>query len=590
MSSLFKMATQKIMRWTLVVLLIMQTACIDQLMSGLFGSAANTVLNSGMGSPSTPGSSSTGGSNATDDGLLDSGDDDDGLQLPQASIPLPPGLENSTLSSADSQGIMVAQGSVGSDFSGMSLVISSQNTAHNSQFEGVSRFFTQAMATEATCPEDMTYLACVTVSEDGTYHTSIATASEGETLEYFIYDPESGLLSEPVTETANTHLVHVGHSIASITSDNEGHLYGVSEDGSLVTLEYDSEDSTIRVTGDSEDNYTTATLENGASQIAFNTNASSVVALSEGVLQEYSIDGSSVTATEFSSGNICDALDGCHATNLKYVDGEIFYGAEFDEGHEFNRGVFFELYDINADESFEFRFMAEDFALEDLGAHSNLKSVKTLDVYSDATLEMRNTVGVMENLDGHLRLFSKFDDLGQLPLTFPTKTAVLEAEHSEIIDIKVLDEQTGEDLSDGRGFLLSNAGVTFFDFDSLNLEDEASGFTMGSTLAIENAVSMAVSSDRTVGYVLSSNDTESSDDDIITVVDLTEEAIKTSVGTNGVIQLSAYFADKTVMDLSPTAINFFTKATLAGPENYVVVSLGNTNAAFENSALVIAVE
>ena len=610
-------------RFTVTLLLLTQVACLDELFSGFLGGAASTVLNSGLGSPAgtTATGSNTDGiatgngtSNATDEtGLGDDDDDDDSDAgvLPQASIPLPPGLENSSVSSVDMSGSAVSQGNVGSDNGGMSLVIATELSASlQPKWKSFFANFNQAQATSSACPEGMEYAACVTIGEDGTYKATLADADENATLQFYVYNPETGLLSEPTSDTPNTNLVHVGNDILNITSDGAGNLYGLSDEGKFVSVEFDTEDRTFRVSGDAEEDYSFAQIS-GATQAVYNaaspTTGGATFVIGDGsVLTEYAIDeGTGGTTSYGSTEASCAQADGCSAHKMKlFNNATLYYSTQWGDGTSDSYGRIYEFYSVLegsgllnftfADSLYEVLDQRFETNPDSTDRSPNFKDVKAYEVYEEAVSGLKTAVAVAENDDGNLRLFAKVDFLR---VDFTTIDTRLDSKYTDVYDLTILagqddltelDPEMASDVNNGRGIFTSNIGVTFFDFDSMNIGDiNDTYFVMGPDIEIANTISMAVNTDKTVGYVVSSGDTASTADDIITVVDLVGETIKTDVGTNGVIALSDYLPGKTVTDLSPRTITLFNQTSGAITNTYLLVTLGNTEAGFRDSAIVI---
>lgn len=555
----------------LVGLLATQTACSEMvagLIAGALGGGVNTTFQTG-----NTGSTGGTGSGATDDGggLLDDGDDDNQV-LPQSSLPSPPGLNNSSLSLPDSNGIAVAQGNLGEDYADYKLILS-RNALATASLQRSVNLVANAYA-DTDCPDDISYDACVDIEADGSFIASVEAMEADTTLNYYFYDPESGAYSEATTDSPLENLVHLSHKFISVTMNNDT-LFGVSTTGKVVKLVYNDEVGRLEVSGDYDDDYLVAAFDESVSSFIYNPNEDTFIFLnSDGEASEHQLDESAANfpPTGRDASLECYIGDGCHVNNMKLVGTNLYFGAWYEEGNYQTIGNLFEFYDGSTANTIEFMPSSLGYTLAE---------IKAFDVWYSSALGNHATVNIIENGDGDFMIFGKFNHT--LSPRFDSYSYSLATEaYTDIYDLTVLEEQSSSDLDQGRAIFLSDVGLTFFDFDIVNRYSGQS-VTLGPDININNAVAMATNTDETKAYVLSSGNTSSVEDDIITVVDLDNEIVDTSIGTNGVITLSDLLNGKDVLDLSPQTITFFSQ----DGNDYLFIGLNNTDDAFQNSGLII---
>lgn len=574
----------------LTLVLVVSLVSCDQLGGVLnqttIGTTGQTGNTDSVGSPTN---------GATDEtGILGDDEDDSSLQnFPTtSSLPLPPGLTSSTLSLNDNAGVSTAKGNVSSENSGLSLIVtdnlfgfngSNLLNNRNGLFYALANFFPQAHATDSSCPTDVSYLACIPVNSDGSFEGAIEGVEPGQELNFYFYDPETGQYSEEAaTDSINENLVHVAESFVSVTSDGSGNLYGMASNGNVVKLSYDATDGKIAVQGDYDDDYLLGSLGESANRFVYNASAGTFVFLKSNELHEYNLNESdgSFVATGRSTTGVCNSSIGCSANSMNVYDGQVFYAPSYELGYESVTGDIFELYDNSTN---EIEFASRTYLETSIGLTDyEVSQVMAFDVFTGANTGANAAISVVENADGNLRLFGK---LNFALAAFETTDMLLDSEVTDVYDLKIIEDQNDDDSNDGRGAFLSNIGLTFFDFDISTGADDK-GYILGPDIEVANPVAMAVNSDKTLAFVISSSDSSSTIDDKITVIDLVGETLATSYGTDGVIELTDYFSGKELSDLSPSTVTFFTQDST----NYLLIGLNSTDDAVKESMVVIELE
>lgn len=444
----------------------------------------------------------------------------------------------------------------------------------------------QAFAESGACLADDEGEVIATVNEDGSLDpTPVPDYNTGDVLSIAYCDPDTGDLGTAANDSALTHVVYLGDAPSSSTrlASADGSLFLLDDDGNIMEMNYDA-------TGDRF--YMDASINgfDGGYSLADAGTPSEVDVDAENDGYVFREDGV-VTAMRLSSGSfsacgggVCDSMSacspttGCSANNVKIRSGKPYFSTEYTTAQ--TRGSIQELYNNSSD---RIEFINAATGLSPWGI--TLKSTKAFDVVMNADASSWNDYLVaFEDGSGNLRLFGRAYE-SSTSTTQPTVSLTL----ADISTVRDLIIYNAEDHA-GSALFLYDRRLQFltYDLNEVTCEEEdtdctasTASITRGSSVVFaddENPVAVAINDAGTIAFVLNQgSDTESFDDDYVTVVDLTSQsrhaglASRLDSDADGILPLNTFLSGKVIDDYSPSSIHSFT----VGDDNYLFVGADN---------------
>jgi hypothetical protein len=385
-------------------------------------------------------------------------------------------------------------------------------------------------------------------------------------------------------------------SSAKIASSN-GDLFLIDDSGNFLEMNYDATDDRFTMdasVGGFDEGYSQADAGT-PDELDRDEENNNFIFRESGVVTAYSYDTSSYSfivpngsgSNERVSTGICSSTTGCSANNVKIKSGKVYFSTEYTSAQA--TGTINELYD-NTSNKIDFSDSTTYYTNATTGTSERgiqLTAIKAFDVVENTTTgTWSEHLTVFEDGSGNLRLFGKAND-PEMESSVPTVSHSL----SDITTVRDLIIYNAADHAGSAAILYDHLLQLFtYDLNQVTCEEEDTDCTAATAnitrshsrafTADENPVAMAVNEAGTMAFVLNQgSDTTGTDDDYVSVVDLSSGGLHGGLGTtldpnsDGRLSLSTFIGDKELGDFSPSSIHSFT----VGDDNYLFVGADSVN-------------